>query len=252
MLQPLSSGDLSLVHELQRKLSLGDGVTMAEWLALEEYQQHLAQALGIADEPASAREPFKLTRARHDPVPLIGPRWWFHLLGLRHGSVHVMLTTPQNWVVIQRRSWSKDNSPGALDVAVSGHMGLTHPEEAAWREMAEEIGLKKVETGEKPDIVGNTLKLVDIYDVIIERDTTRNPPFIDAERRWVYTATLTPEGLARMHFADGEVTWLVFIDPQELQRLNSRCVDKSYVSEHEIDLASGLVETLPRWLADRE
>ena len=48
MLQPLSSGDLSLVHELQRKLSLGDGVTMAEWLALEDYQQHLAKALGIA------------------------------------------------------------------------------------------------------------------------------------------------------------------------------------------------------------
>ena len=169
----------------------------------------------MRDEPASAREQFKLVRARHDPVPLIGPRWWFHLVGLRHGSVHVMLTTPQNWVVIQRRSWSKDDSPGALDVAVSGHMGLTtRPEEAAWREMAEEIGLTKVEAGEKPDIVGNTLKLVDIYDVIIERDTTRNPPFIDAERRWVYTATLTTEGLAHLHFADGEVTSLLSSVPK--------------------------------------
>lgn len=251
MLQPLSSGDLALVHELQKKLGAGDGVTMAEWVAMEEYQRHLAKVLGVANEPPSARELFRLIRDQDEAVPLVGPRWWFHLMGLRHGSVHIMLTTPQNWVVLQRRSWSKDDFPGALDVAVSGHMGVTGPEEAVWREMSEEIGLVRVGVGEKPDVVGNALTLVDTYDVTIERKAMHNPPFVDVERRWVYTAMLTTEGLGHMRFADGEVTWLVFVGPQELERLNARCVDKGYVAEREIDLASGLVETLPRWFAGR-
>jgi 8-oxo-dGTP pyrophosphatase MutT (NUDIX family) len=249
MLQPLHPEDLARVYALQQKLGKGDQVTLAEWLAIEEDQHHLAKALGIANEPPGVQEQFKLIRAQHDPVPLIAPRWWFHLLGLRHGSVHIVLTTPQNWVIIQRRSWEKDDSPGALDIAVSGHIGLTEPEEAAWREMSEEIGLTKAERGEKLQIIGNSLTLVDTYEVTVQRNATRNPPFIDAERRWVYTATVTTEGVARMHFADGEVTALMLVGAQELQRLNARCKDREYVMEHEIDLASGLIETLPRWIA---
>jgi 8-oxo-dGTP pyrophosphatase MutT (NUDIX family) len=225
---------------------------MTEWLALEEYQQHLATALDIPNEPPSTQEPFKLIRDQHDPVPLIAPRWWFHLLGLRHASVHIMLTTPQNWLIIQRRSWTKDDFPGALDVAASGHIGLTDPEEAAWREMSEEIGLTKTAPSEPPNIQNNTLTLIDTYDVTIQRNPTRNPPFIDTERRWIYTATLTPAGLAHLHFADGEVTSLLFIGPQELQNLNTRCLAKNYTTAHDIDLASGLIETLPRWLTSRE
>lgn len=249
MLQPLSPGDFARVHALQKKLGTGDQVTRTEWLALEEDQHHFAKALDIASEPASAQEQFRLIRAQDDLAPLIGPRWWFHLLGLRHGSVHVVLTTPQNWVLLQRRSWDKDDSPGALDIAITGHMGLTEPEEAAWREMAEEIGLIRGAEGEQHEIVGNCLTLVDTYEVTIQRNAAHNPPFIDAERRWVYTATLTAEGLAQMHFADGEVTALLLVGTQELQRLNARCKDREYVTEHEIDLASGLIETLPRWLA---
>src|SRR5262252_1634803 len=117
MLRSLNTRDMSLVHKLQTELGSGDTVTSMRWRELEEHQQYLAQALGVDKEPPSVREPFKLIRDQVDVDPLVGPRWWFHLIGLRHGGVHVVLLTPQKWVIIQRRSWSKDDSPGALDIA---------------------------------------------------------------------------------------------------------------------------------------
>ena len=40
--------------------------------------------------------------------------------------------------------------------------------------------------------------------------------------------------------------------PTSIRTDDARCVDKRYVSEYEMDLASGLVGTLLRWFATRE
>ena len=249
-LQPLSQADLQEVRALQAELGAGDTVTPTRWAELAVLQPRLAVALDIASHgPAHTTEPFALIRDQHDDQPLVGPRWWFHLLGLRHGAAHVVLTTPQGWFVAQRRSREKDDAPGALDVAVSGHIGIDDPETGAWREMAEELGLARATTGEPPAIVQNALTPFDVYDVVDATHVADNPPVLNRERLWVFHAQLTADGMTRMHFADGEVTALVLLGPADTQRLAHRCVSDEIHVPGELDLALGIRGTLPRWVA---
>jgi hypothetical protein len=249
-LQPLSTADRALVHALQAELGGGDGVTAARWAALRAQQDYLAAQLNIAQGPANAREPIALVRDQADPVPLVGPRWWFHVLGLRHGSVHVVLTTPQGWFVAQRRSRAKDDAPGALDVAVTGHRGVQNPFEAAWRELAEEVGVQPTRAGDPSSIVGDTLRDWATYDGESLIRAAENPPFIDRERRVVYHAQLTATGMARLRFSDGEVSSLMLIGPRDLADFAARCVAGHVQGvPGEPDLAPGFVGTVPRWVA---
>lgn len=247
-LRPLVPADLALVQSLQTELGMGDDVTLERWYSLEPIQAHLATALGVTQGPANAGELFGVVRDQHDILPLVGPRWWFHLLGVRHGAAHVVLTVPQGWFIAQRRSQDKDDAPGALDVAVSGHIGNTNYLAAAWRELEEEVGLAKATTADPPSLVGNTLQRIFAYDAESMARAGENPPFIDRERRWVFHAQLTAEGLARLRFSDGEVSSLMLIGPRDLRDLGRRCASGQRSLPGELTLAPGLIGTLPRWL----
>ena len=246
MLTPLNSHDLNLIHELQRRLGTGSDITPEYWHELRDVQRHLARVLGVATGDATLSEPLSLIHDASTPTSLVGPRWWFHLLGLRHGAVHVVLTTPQGWFVAQRRSQTKDEAPGKLDVAVSGHMGLADSYEAAWREAGEELGLQRRPPDVDPDVVGNALDFAFTYDIDDPGLATENPPFVNRERRWVYRAALTASGLSRMRFADDEVTSLVFVGPTDLQGLVRRCESREAETPGEFGLALGIMDTLPR------
>ncbi len=249
-LQPLPDDVLARVRDLQTELGAGDDVTPARWAKIATLQPQLAQALDIAGSgPQNAFEPFALIRDQQDHPPLEGPRWWFHLLGLRHGSVHVVLTTPQGWFVAQRRSRDKDDAPGALDVAVSGHIGTADPETGAWREMAEEVGLAKMPDGVEPSLDGNRLTFFATYDVVDAAHAQENPPVLNRERLWVFHARLTAAGMARLRFADGEVTSLMLLGPEDMVRMAQRCREGAIHMTGELDLAMGIRNTLPRWAA---
>ncbi len=256
-LRPLAAAELALVRSLQDELGAGDAVTAARWAALAPIQQHLAAALDVAHGPANATEPFALLRAAADDPPLVGPRWWFHLLGLRHSAAHVVLTTPQGWFVAQRRSRHKDDAPGALDVAVSGHCGTSDPLAAAWREMQEEVGIGPTDPGAAPSLAGDALTLLAVQDVTIAWRAAENPPFLDRERHWIYAATLTAVGMARLRFRDGEVSALLLVGPADLAILHERCRASLAAGTApapipgELPLAPGLVHTLPLWLAQQ-
>jgi isopentenyldiphosphate isomerase len=177
-----------------------------------------------------------------------GPRWWFHLLGLRHGAVHIVLTTPQGWFVVQRRSHAKDDAPGALDVAVTGHCGTNDPITAAWRELGEELGLERGDPNMAPSLVDDALWLVAEQDADTAWRAGENPPFLDREHHWIYAATLTAEGMARLRFRDGEVSSVLLVGPEKLHALGDRCRAGARRVPGELDLAPGLVHTLPLWL----
>jgi isopentenyl-diphosphate delta-isomerase type 1 len=63
-----------------------------------------------------------------------------------HRSVFIILQNDQQEVLLQKRSLKKDTHPGKWTVAASGHVtfGQTY-DEAAYRELAEEIGVHGVE-----------------------------------------------------------------------------------------------------------
>lgn len=66
-----------------------------------------------------------------------------HKNNLRHRAVHILVFNPKGELFIQKRSKTKDVFPGLLEGSASGHVssGETY-EEAAVRELEEELGIK--------------------------------------------------------------------------------------------------------------
>ena len=66
-----------------------------------------------------------------------------HAHGWLHRAVHVLVFNRAGQVFLQKRSMSKDMSPGLWDSSCSGHLDAGEDyDAAAWRELQEEIGLK--------------------------------------------------------------------------------------------------------------
>lgn len=62
---------------------------------------------------------------------------------LTHRSISVVLYNDKGEILLQKRSMTKDNWPGYYTVSVSGHVSKnTTVEQAAYREMQEEIGIQ--------------------------------------------------------------------------------------------------------------
>lgn len=68
-----------------------------------------------------------------------------HAMGLWHRTVHIWVFAPAiagGSVLLQKRSRTKDIAPGLLDVSVGGHIDRGEaPEQAAARELGEELGI---------------------------------------------------------------------------------------------------------------
>jgi isopentenyl-diphosphate delta-isomerase type 1 len=65
---------------------------------------------------------------------------------LLHRAVHVFVLNAHDEIFLQRRSRTKDIQPGKWDTSVGGHVALGESfEQAAQREMAEELGLRDLQ-----------------------------------------------------------------------------------------------------------
>jgi len=70
------------------------------------------------------------------------PRREVHARGLLHRAVHVLVFNARGEVFLQKRSMSKDTSPGLWDSSASGHLDSGEDYDyCAVRELREEIGL---------------------------------------------------------------------------------------------------------------
>jgi isopentenyldiphosphate isomerase len=79
------------------------------------------------------------------PLGRAKPRALVHRDGDWHRSLHVWVvlkgTEPLPELLLQRRSLAKDTQPGAVDIAVAGHLAAGETVEDGLREAEEEIGL---------------------------------------------------------------------------------------------------------------
>jgi len=78
----------------------------------------------------------------HDEVVGQAPRSEVHAQGLLHRAVHVLVFNSRGEVFLQKRSMTKDTSPGLWDSSASGHVDSGEDyDSCATRELREEIGL---------------------------------------------------------------------------------------------------------------
>lgn len=157
-----------------------------------------------AQDPA---ELFDLYTESGAPLGIAKPRALVHRDGDWHRSLHVWVVLqggpgiegaePGPWLLFQRRSPEKDTWPGALDVAVTGHLRAGETVLEALREAREEIGL---DLG--PDDV--------IRIGLRRRVDTHTPGVIDREIQDIFVA-LTPLPLRAFRPDPAEVVALVAI-----------------------------------------
>ncbi len=70
-------------------------------------------------------------------------RNYAHAKGLWHHASHVWVYNSKGEILLQKRSMKIENYPGLWDISAAGHISAGEtPEQAALREMYEEIGIK--------------------------------------------------------------------------------------------------------------
>ncbi|HLJ56266.1 MAG TPA: NUDIX domain-containing protein [Chthonomonadaceae bacterium] len=235
-MNPLSPQDHRAALETAQRIRRGDALEQPELDRLcEAWMPRLLPA------GKETNERFAVVSAHGSPTGVAGPRWMFHLFGLRHRAVEIAFLTPAGLVVLQRRSIHKSEWPDAIDMAVAGHVSESDAGSdagflaTAWREIEEEIGLPRSAAAGML-VEGRLVPIGEPY-FCFEGDSQRNPPFLDAEVRQVYAATLTGDALASVRFADGEVDGLILTT-----------VDAAWRTLRAKRIASGLRYSLPRFL----
>lgn len=233
-MQTLSQTDWREVLTIADNLKSGESLTQKEMKTLlSDWKKKLLP--GEKEE-----EPFAIARPDGTTTGVSGPRWVFHLFGLRHRAVHIGLATPSELIILQRRSPALRDWPGAADMAIAGHVsGDLDFLAAAWKETEEEIGI--AEKDAPTMLVEGALTPVGDPYVSFDRNLQRNPPFLNAETRQIYAATLTAEALASLRFTDSEVAGLLLVTPETAWDILAN-----------EPIASGLRYSLPRYLDWRE
>lgn len=236
MTQPFTAPppfDPSTLQRLADDMARAEGspLTSLQVTALIERWQSIVRPL------PKHQEPFDLVACDGETTGVIAPRWLCHLMGLCHRTVHLVLRTPQDMLALQVRGRHVD-WPNRLDLSVTGHVraGLSW-HQAMQREAAEELGLDLAP--EAGMITADSLQPVGAPYRRSEADSL-NPPVHICHITQVFTARLTPAGLASLRFADGEVVGLYLCSLAEIEHL---------LAEGSQRIAPGLVQSLPVYLA---
>ena len=143
-----------------------------------------------------------------------------HRLGLMHRAVHVLVFNQAGHLFLQKRSMSKDESPGKWDCSAAGHVDSGENYlDCAIRELQEELGIVP------------TADLVPLFKLQAREDT-------GMEHCWVYQITHDGPMILQEEEID-EGRWLA---PHELDRL---------VAQGDQDLTGALHKIWRRLRADQ-
>jgi ribonuclease BN (tRNA processing enzyme) len=213
---------------------LNNGDTITDQAQIEEIRSRRAPRREEL-RPGEKAEDFELVDATGTMRGLTAPRWLCHLLGLRHRSAHVLLTSPHAGLgrvyLFQIRSWTKSDSPGHIDISAAGHVVQSASVEAsALAELNEELGVSACH------LEGGGLRDLGGYE---HRDSKPEKNFFNCEWRQVFAGHLTPEAFSILHFADGEVAGLYLCPEAQVVKL---------LELEMLPMASALRQSLPRCL----
>ncbi len=230
---PFPMAWLQALDALEEAWQGGDQLTQDQLdAALTLWRQRL-QRPHTPDE-----EWFDIVDSQGNPLGLTAPRWFAHLVGLRHRVVHVLFTTPQGFLVLQMRAHTKLEWPNRLDTSVGGHLKAGQDWEAGvLTEIQEEIGLAPGDI-HRWSAEARLIPVGTAFERYGQDPTT--PPYRNRQVNRLYTGTLTAWGLAHVHFADGEVDGLYLTRPEEVARMQKEQPER---------LAPGLRRMFPRWQA---
>ncbi len=221
---------MNRVQELRDLLLHGAKTTQQQLDAVVAELQPQKKSL----RPKDKNEPLPLFSTNGKPIGTAAPRWVCHVLALRHRCAHVLLVWRSpgmgDTLVLQIRSWDKDDSPGHLDISVGGHMTGTDKlaEDTAFSEMLQETNLTI------NDLEKEKLQSVGGYSY----DETPRPDdnFFNSEWRDVYVAYVKDESFKKIEFPDGEVAGVVLLPLRDAKRL---------LKQDTIPMASALTQSLP-------
>ena len=112
-----------------------------------------------------------------------------HRLGLLHRAVHIFIFNKQKQLFLQLRSMSKDTHPGLWDSSAAGHVDDGEDyDDCAVREIAEELGIRLLETPEElvkiQPCEKTGMEFIRVYRVFHNGPFQLNPEEID-EGRWI-------------------------------------------------------------------
>lgn len=125
------------VSPLARAEELSPGL----WIELAR----LYDAHPLKDRPQDPGEVLDVVN-KADEVIGSGRRDEIHRDGMLHRAVHVFVFNRKGELLLQRRSWAKDNHPGLWDSSAAGHLDSGERyEDAVVRELGEELGIRGVE-----------------------------------------------------------------------------------------------------------
>jgi isopentenyldiphosphate isomerase len=187
-----------------------EAVSLTQFVALTEQLAALAGSAGVftgttmknprspAGTPAHPVHPseeiFDVVNAQ-DEVIGAASRAEVHARGLVHRAVHVLVFNQRGEVFIQKRSMTKDKSPGLWDSSASGHLERGEDyDTCALRELREEIGLTPPLPPQRLFKLGACQETdqehVWVYRCQSEGPFTLNPAEIE-RGEWVAPAVLT-------------------------------------------------------------
>ena len=148
----------------------------------------------------------------------VKPKKAAHKYGYWHQASQIWIYNSKGEILLQKRAKDKDSYPGLWDISVAGHVSAHEtPENAALREMREEIGV---------ELKTNELKKIDV-----RKDSLKIPELDWNNNEFVHVFLWRFNGnINKLKLLDGEVESLKFISLGKLEsEISDPYLSKNYV-----------------------
>ena len=182
------------------------------------YNEILNQALIFPYTPEPNEEMFDVLDENGLPVGHILPRSICHKFGLYHRAIAGWIINPDNKILIQKRSMSKEKGAGLWDISFAGHVSAGQNSiSAASREINEEISI---------GLVRDVSSVRDFTFKASFRHHLKQNDVIDNQFYEIFTLYITEKSVAQLSFQKEEVEEIKFVDLATLREmLNEKTPD---------------------------